>query len=261
MPKFTKHLNESRARLRDALEAKADATAALAVAQSRIDRLQSVIDSLEPARAALAAFDSEYAAALAIWARVTGSPLPKIDAEQRSVLVSDLADAEAQAGAAQAAMATLQSDAGVAAEAASAAHKDTWIAARRVLIDEAMTTLPALADAIAKVFAEKRKIDAARQTILSELRSDDPAQRELFTALGEFDRSRQSAETIPFGPHTNEHHAEWQAFAAALLASAEASLGDGATLPRVHHFAAQGPDPVVAASLAADAFPTTSIMR
>ena len=261
MPKFTKHLNPARARLRDALEAKAAALADVAMMQSRIARLQSVIDSVEPARAALAALDLEHSAALAAWARVTGSPLPKIDAEKRSARVRDLDDAAAQAAAASAAMDSLQAEARIAAEAAAFAHKSVWVASRLALLDEAQSTLAPLAKAIAAAFAEKRKIDAARQSILAELRSDDEAHREIFVGLGAFDRARHDAESVPHTPDTNEFFGEWRALAASLLQSPEAALGDAPVtpLPAYQHIAL--PDPVVAAAAAAASFPTTSVMR
>ena len=61
---------ESRPRriLRDALEAKASAVDDMAVAQTRIDRLQSVIAAVELARAKLAAHDADQAQRLAAWA-------------------------------------------------------------------------------------------------------------------------------------------------------------------------------------------------
>ena len=102
--------------------------------------MQSVIDSVEPARAALAALDLEHSAALAAWARVTGSRLPKIDADKRSALVRDLDDAAAQAAAATAAMDSLQAEARIAAEAAAFAHRAVWVASRLVLLDEAQST-------------------------------------------------------------------------------------------------------------------------
>ena len=131
MPRFTKHLNPARARLRDALEAKAAAVADVALAQSRIDRLASIVAAVDPARAALAEHDANQAQRLAAWASSTdGAEAPKADPEQRSILVRVLDDATAQAAAATAAMATLQADAGVAAEKASAAHKAVWVASR-----------------------------------------------------------------------------------------------------------------------------------
>ncbi len=256
-----RNLTPARARLRDAIEAKGAAVDDMAVAQTRIDRLQSVIAAVESARAALAAFDSEHSVALATWARVTGSPLPQIDADKRAKLVGALDDATAQAGAASAAMAELQGEPRIAADKASAAHKETWIASRLVLLDEAQSTLAPLADAIAKVFAEKRKVDSARQAVLGELRSDDPAHREIFVGLGEFDRARHDAELIPHTPDTNEFHGEWRALAASLLASPEATIGDVPVAPLPAQSRIEMPDPVVAAAQAAAAFDSTSIQR
>ena len=233
----------------------------MSLVQSRIDRLRSVVDSVEPARAALAALDSEHAAALAVWARVTGSPLPKIDADKRSALVSALDDATAQAGAATAAMDSLQAEARIAAEAAAFAHKSVWVASRLALLDEAMTTLPALAKAIAAAFAEKRKIDAARQSILAELRSDDEAHREIFVGLGAFDRARHDAESVPSAPDLNEFYSEWRGLATSLLQSPEAALGDAPVAPLPAYQMVAMPDAVVAAAAAAAAFPTVSVMR
>ena len=50
MPKFTKHLSPARARLRDAITAKAAGVADVALVQSRIDRLRSVVDWSNPVR-------------------------------------------------------------------------------------------------------------------------------------------------------------------------------------------------------------------
>ena len=261
MPKFTKHLSPARARLRDAITAKAAGVADVALVQSRIDRLRSVVDSVEPGTAALAAFDSEYSAALATWARVTGSPLPKIDAEKRAKLVSAFDDATAQAAAAAAAMENMQADARAAADKASGAHKAVWVASRLVLLDEAQSTLEPLAKAIAAAFAEKRRIDAARQAVLAELRSDDETHREIFVGLGAFDRARPDAESVPHTPDTNEFHADWHALAAGLLQSAEAALGDAPVAPLPAHSRIEMPDPVIAAAQAAAAFESTSIQR
>ena len=140
------------------------------------------------------------------------------------------------------------------------AHRAVWVASELVLLDEAQSTLAPLAKAIAAAFAEKRKIDAARQAILAELRSDDEAHREIFVGLGAFDRARHDAESVPHTPDTNEFHGEWRALAASLLQSPEAALGDAPVtpLPAYQHIAL--PDPVVAAAAAAASFPTTSVM-
>ena len=223
--------------------------------------MQSVIDSVEPTRAALAAFDSEHSLALATWARVTGSPLPQIDAAMRSALVSALDDATAQAAAATAALESLQAEARLAAEKASLAHRAVWVASKMVLLDEAESTLAPLAKAIAAAFAEKRRVDAARQAVLAELRSDDEAHREIFVGLGAFDRARHDAESVPHTPDLNEFYSEWRALAASLLQSAEAALGDAPVAPMPSHSRIEMPDPVIAAAQAAAAFESTSIQR
>ena len=139
--------------------------------------------------------------------------------------------------------------------------KASGSASRLVLLDEAMTTLAAMKSAVAAAFAEKRRTDAARQAILSELRGDDPDHREILVELEVFDRARHDRNSSPFAPDLNEFHAEWQVFAAALLASAEASLGDAPVAPLPAYPRVEMPDPVIAAAQSAAAFPTTSIMR
>ena len=175
---------------------------------------------------------------------MTGSPLPKIDAEKRAKLVSAFDDATAQAAAAAAAMENMQADARAAADKASGAHKAVWVASRLVLLDEAQSTLAPLAKAIAAAFAEKRRTDAARQAVLAELRSDDETHREIFVGLGAFDRARPDAELVPHTPDTNEFHADWHALAAGLLQSAEAALGDAPVAPLPAHSRIEMPDPL-----------------
>ena len=121
--------------------------------------------------------------------------------------------------------------------------------------------MSALKSAVAAAFAEKRRVDAVRQAVLAELRSDDEAHREIFVALGAFDRARHDAESIPHTPDTNEFFDEWRALAAGLLASAEAAIGDApVAAPPAYQMVAM-PDPIAAAWAAAEAFPSTSIMR
>ena len=262
LPKFIKNLTPARARLRGALESRATALAGVALVQSRIDRLESIVAGAEPARSALAAHDASQAQRLAAWASSTdGADAPKPDAEKRSALACALADAEAQSAAATAAMADMQADARIAGVRSSAAHKEARVVSKMVLLDEAEATLAPLADAIAKVFAEKRKVDAARQSILAELRADDDAHREIFVGLGEFDRARHDAEGVPATPSLNEFFSDWHALAASLLQSAEAALGDVPVAPLPAYQRIEMPDPVVAAAAAAAAFPSSSVQR
>lgn len=199
---------------------------------------------------------------MAEWASSTdGAEAPKADAEKRSALARDLDDATAQGAAATAAMATLQAEARFAAEKASAAHKAVWVASRLVLLDEAEATLPVLIKAVELAFAAKRRVDAARQSILAELRSDDPDHREILVALEAFDRARRDAESAPFAPDTNEFQGEWRAFAGSLLQSPEAAIGDAPVAPLPAHQRVAMPDPVIAAAQAAGSFPSQSIQK
>jgi hypothetical protein len=83
---------------RDAIIAAANAETASSAA------LASVLDAVAPARAELAAFDADYARAMANWSRGNVTGRPNAAAERRAELVAALADSELAATAAKTAM-------------------------------------------------------------------------------------------------------------------------------------------------------------
>ena len=64
-------------------------------------------------------------------------------------------------------------------------------------IEEAEATLPPLQAAIAQIYEAKRRVDAARNSVLADLKPDGEDSREIFIKLHEFDLRRREAEAIP----------------------------------------------------------------
>lgn len=263
--KFTRHLNPARARLRDAIDARAAANAEQAKAQAEIDRLSRFSAAAADARAALDRFDSEHNAAFAAWAEsfdgdVAGAPRP--DTAMRSTLVSAVEDAEIAARAAEHAKARPAAAASAAGDRASVAYKGAWLATKLALIDEAEKMLAEMRAAIAAAVDCKSRVDAARSVILSGLDSSDPSTREVLMALETFDRERTSAEGRPMPLDFNPHLADWKRFEARLAVDSTASIDDESPISISPTAAfANVLDPVLAAASAVDSFDSLSVQR
>ncbi len=263
--KFQKNLTPARARLRDAIDARAAADADQSKAQGEVNRLSSFSAAAADARAALDRFDAEHNAAFAAWAEsfdgdVAGAPRP--DAEKRNALVSAVEDAEIAARAAEHAKAPPAAAASAAGERASVAYKGAWLATKLALIDEAEKMLTEMRAAIAAAHDCKYRVDAARAAILSDLDSSDPASREVLMALETFDRERTSAEGRPMPPDFNPHYADWKRFEARLAVDFTASIDDELPISISPPPAfANVLDPVLAAASAVDSFDSQSVQR
>ena len=178
-------------RLAEARKAKGEAEAEMEVARTVIARLEAAARAPAPIAAELAMVDKDDAAAMSQWA----APTP--DADRRSELLKRLAIAEAQARSAAGAMAEPRDALNAAGQRAAAAARAARIAAKLVAIEEADATLPPLQAAIAQIYEAKRRVDAARNGVLADLKPDGDDAREIFVALHAFDLRRREAEAIP----------------------------------------------------------------
>ncbi len=229
MSKFQKPVmyTPARERLAYALKAKADASDEMAAAHAVIERLDRASGAAASIAAELAGLDSAEAAAMSAWASdpaAGDAPMP--DADRRAELQRRLSAAQQQAASAQSAKAAPQAVLQAASTKLNATNCAAWVASKHVLIEEAQATPPPLAAAIAKVFEAKRRVEAARQAILSELNPTDTDARDCFVALEAFDRQRQGSEFVPLPAGGNEFMADWVRFSAQLLQNATA-LMDG----------------------------------
>ena len=261
--KFIKGLSKSRARLRDALDAKSAAQAGLDLAQARIDKLRAVATAVEPAQAALAAFDADQARQMAQWAVSTdGSEAPKADADSRATMVRALEDAETAARAATAAMAALNADATAAAKRVSDANAEARICAKIVMCEEAERLLPSMTKAIAHAEELRHRLDAARAAVFDGLDPSLDENRPVLVALASLNEARRIAESRPHDPEENPFRADWLRFALALSGDATATFGDvGPALPRPPIAEARPYDQVAAQVAAIASFPTISVQR
>jgi hypothetical protein len=185
-------------RLAEAHKAKAEAEAEMEAARAVMARLESAARAPAPISAELAMVDKDDAAAMSQWAaNPNGVDAPTPDADRRSELLKRLAIAEAQARSAAGAMAGPRDALNAAGQRAAAAQRAAWIAAKLVAIEEAEATLPPLQAAIAQIYEAKRRVDAARNGVLADLKPDGEDSREIFVKLHEFDLRRREAEAIP----------------------------------------------------------------
>ncbi len=185
-------------RLAEAQKAKEDASAEMTAAQAVLSRLEAAARATAPLNAELALIDRDDAAAMSQWAaNPNGGAAPVPDTERRAELMKRLAAAEAQARSAQGAMSAPRAAINAAGQRAAAAQRAAYIASKLVAIEEAESTLAPLVAAIKQIYECKRRVDAAREGILANLRHADGDVGEVFQALAAFDRKRRDAESIP----------------------------------------------------------------
>jgi hypothetical protein len=180
-------------RLADAQAARADAEAEMQRHQAVINRLDRQIRAVAQAEAALARFDADQSAKLGTWAQTGEAEAPQADWQQRERLERELSAARAAAGA----MSGPRAATAAAGQRAAQAARQIWIAAKLVSIEEAAETLEPLRAAIKGIYEAKRRVDAAREGVLRDLRHEDGDVGEVFQALAQFDNRRREAESIP----------------------------------------------------------------
>jgi hypothetical protein len=221
-------------------------------------RLGTVHADVEPARAALQAFDAQQSVAWSNWSRglVTGKPVA--DASRRAQLVADLDNAELASAAATAAQAECQINAERLAHKLTKMEADIRERAKAVMIEEATELLLSqMRDAIARAEALRHRLDAVRAEAIEGAQYGRPSLAG--PAIERFDIARRAAEERPFSPPVNPHILGWKKYVAGLTQDAAIDF-DGAqavsvTLAPVHITTI---DPVTAASRAVDAFPTNN---
>jgi hypothetical protein len=184
-------------RLTEALKAKADAQAEMDAAQVVRARLETAARSPAPIAAELAMLDKDESAAMSQWAaNPNGADAPAPDADRRAELMKRLAAAEAQARASADAMSGPRAAMNAAGQRAATAERAAYIARKLAALEAAELALAPLKSAIARVYEAKRRVDAARESVLAGLAFSDDT-REVFTALAAFDKKRLEAESKP----------------------------------------------------------------
>jgi hypothetical protein len=245
----------NRDRLADLQKQDSEVRATITADSANANRLNVIHEAVEPARAALATYDADHAAAMANWARGLVTGRPKADANHRETLARALADAEQNSNAAKAAQAGFQASVEQANAPLARLKLAIREAAKVVAIEEASEMLPKITDAIAKADDLHRQLDAAREAILSGLEFGSTDFNEARQALQGFDVDRNIAEARPM---TSDNHGEgWRRFLAALEKSASIDFEGAQTMAlQPTPFNPTALDPATAAMLAAASFPT-----
>jgi hypothetical protein len=225
------------------------------------NRLEPIHSAVEPARAALQAFDNQTSTAMANWARGNVNGRPTTDSAHRETLARALADAEQSSAAASVAQGEFQAAAVSASVGVGKIELAIREASKLVAIEEATSLLPKITDAIAKADSLRRQLDAARDAISSGFEFGSADYNEAQAALHNFDNARRIAEARPMSGK-DSHGEDWRRFTAALERDAAISFEDAgsvelAPLP----FNPSAPDLATAAMRAVMAFPSTGVQR
>jgi hypothetical protein len=249
----------ARRHLAERIAERADAFAKVTAEQTNANRLNVIHDSVGPARAELAAYDSEHAAAMSRWAKGLCNGRPTSNSSQRDILTRAVADAEQASAAAKEAQSGFQA----AAERASTPLPRLNIAIREaaklVALEEATSLLPAITAAIATAERLRHRLDDARTEVLSGFEFGANGYPEASAALAAFDEARGVAQARPA---TTADPASWRRFCAALEQSAEIDFENAqATALPISPFNPTAPDVATAAMLAAASYPSNGIQR
>jgi hypothetical protein len=253
-------LSPARIRLADLQRQRLDALAAVSTESANANRLDRVHAAIEPARAALAQFDAEHAAAMSRWAKHLVTGRPQAASARRAELAAELADAELSSAAAKVAQAGFQANAERAGQPIPRLDLEIRKAAKVVAIEEAAKLLPQIAEAIATAENLHSRLEAARAEAMSGIAWGSADFAEVHASVAAFDQARGVAEARP--RITEPFATDWRRFTAALQQDAHIDF-EGAkemALPPTP-FKPTSADPATAAMLAAASFPTQSIVR
>jgi len=252
-------LTPSRESLADLQRQRADKLAAVKAEVTASNVLARVHGDGAPARAALAAFDSQQSAALSNWARGRVTGRPTAAAAHRAELVAAVADAEQASADATAAQAECQANVERLSAPLAGIDKKIREAAKLIAIEQATALLPEVKAAIETAENLRHRLDAARAEVMNGFefgRNDYP---EAGAALAAFDAARGIAEARPA---TTADPASWRKFAAALERDAKISFEDAQAMAvPPTPFVPTAADSATAAMLAVVSFPSQSVQH
>jgi hypothetical protein len=198
-------LSPLRQRLQGVLARVAEIESRAAEQRANAAKLDVVRAAVEPARAELAAFDADQAAAMSRWAQGQINGRPSSSGARRAELVAAVADAAQDAAAAV--IAQEQFMRAAAAEHAPAAplRIETAEVERLIILEDAEPLLAKLKDAITAAHSLRKQVIAARGAAVN---GADLAQfRELAAASAQFANAQAVAESIPVDTdHVTQYH-------------------------------------------------------
>jgi hypothetical protein len=252
-------LSLARHRLADLQLRRSDKLAALDAEAGHSNRLNAFHEAIEPARAALAAFDAQQALAMSNWARGNVNGKSATPSAHREALARDLADAEQNSAAAKVAQADFQANAERFAGDIRGLDEQIREAVKIVAIEEATLLLPSIAGAVASFADLHASLDAAI-AVVDDFEFGSTQHPEARAAMVKLIEARNIAEALPIIRDT--HGEGWRRFSAALERDASIDF-EGAQRMAVQPtpFEPTAVDPVIAAMTAAASFSTTSIVR
>jgi hypothetical protein len=157
----------NRERLAALIAKREDTMAEITAATDSANKLNVIHDGVEPARQALAAYDSEHAATMARWAKNLVNGRPTTSSAQCETLVRALADAEQTSNAAMVAQSEFQANAERARQPLQRMDLEIRKAAKVVTVEEAAKLLPAIKEAIAVAENLHGRLAAARAEAMS----------------------------------------------------------------------------------------------
>jgi hypothetical protein len=252
-------LTPSRESLADLQRQRADKLAAVKAEVTASNVLARVHDDVAPARAALAAFDSQQSAALSNWARGRVTGRPTAAAAHRAELVAAVADAEQASADATAAQAECQANVERLSAPLAGIDKKIREAAKIVIIEQSTALLPEVKAAIETAENLRHRLDAARAEVMNGFefgRNDYP---EAGAALVAFDAAREAAQARPVA---SADTTSWRKFAAALERDAKISFEDAQAMAvPPTPISSISADVATAAMNAAMSYPSNGIQR
>ena len=198
--------------------ARAAATSEVEELRERLNRLSALRNAVAPIEAELAALGASEAAALAEWSATLDAPAPSPDIAARDDIMARLTAARQQVAGAEMATATVEHVLGRANTKAGDLERQVPAAVAAVLLDEARSLLPTIADAAAALAKAQTRYSALRDFMLTRAEAArDVAMRGgvFFKALEDLDRDTREVSLAPPMSDFNSA-AEWRELAASL---------------------------------------------
>jgi hypothetical protein len=217
-------LSPNRQRLAALQSDLASVDSAVAAELAKAANLDPIHKAVAITGAALAAFDSEQAAAYSRWASSLVTGRPQSAGARRAELVAEVADAEQSSVAASAAQEGFRRASIQAAGPLQRLRAEIASATKLVMLEEAEKLLPQVRDAIAHAEDLHRQLLAASSVVRDGMDSD------ISRAFETFDDALRNAEARPHDPGFNPHLAGWKKMQIALKADASISFAHAAAL-------------------------------
>jgi hypothetical protein len=183
----------------------ASVESAVAAELAKAAKLDPILKAVAPARAALAAFDSEQAAGMARWASDQTTGRPSSAGAQRAGLVAEIADAEQASTAATVAQEGFRHASNRAAAPLQRLRIEIAEVERLVALGDAEPLLARLKDAVTAAHSLRKQVIAARIAAVNG--ADLSEFRELALASAKFANAQAVAESIPVDDdHVRQYH-------------------------------------------------------